>query len=289
VNVTNLDKVLFPGRAGQRPVTKRELLRYYAEIAPHLLPYLHDRAINLHRFPDGIDRDGFWQKECPSHAPEWLSRWHYNEASQGKTDCFAVLENVASVVWMANYAAIELHPWTSATSNPSEPTWALIDIDPGTHTTFEQVVELARLYRVALEHLKLAAMPKLTGKRGIQIWVPVAEGYTFADTREWVQRLSKAIGDTRPDLISWQWQKEHRRGLARLDYTQNAVNKTLVAPFSVRPEPGAPVSIPITWDELDDPELRPDRCHVGDTVDRVREVGDPLNKLIGTQQRLPEL
>jgi bifunctional non-homologous end joining protein LigD len=190
---------------------------------------------------------------------------------------------------MANYAAIELHPWTSATSNPSEPTWALIDIDPGTHTTFEQVVELARLYRVALEHLKLAAMPKLTGKRGIQIWVPIAEGYTFADTREWVQRLSKAIGDTRPDLITWQWHKEHRRGLARLDYTQNAVNKTLVAPFSVRPEPGAPVSIPITWDELDDPELRPDRCHVGDTVDRVREVGDPLNKLIGTQQRLPEL
>lgn len=289
VSVTNLDKVLFAGRDGEPLVTKREMLRYYAEIAPYLLPYLFDRAVNLHRFPDGLEKSGFWQKELPSHAPDWLSRWHYTEASEGKTECFAVLDSVASVVWMANYAAIELHPWTSPTADPDQPTWALIDIDPGTRTAFEEVVELAKLYRVALEHLKLAAMPKVTGQHGIQIWVPIADGYTFQETREWVEKLSRAVGAIRPELVSWQWHKDRRSGLARLDYTQNAINKTLVAPFSARPAPGAPVSVPIEWAELEDPELRPDRWDVRSGADRLRTAGDPLGALIGCQQHLPPL
>lgn len=289
VNLTNLAKVLVPGTDDRPPVTKRDLVRYYAEIAPYLLPYLHDRAVNLHRFPDGSDRPGFWQKEFPSHAPDWLSRWHYEDASAGKTECFAVLDSVASVVWMANYAAVELHPWTSTIADPDRPTWALIDIDPGAHTTFEQVVELTGLYRVALEHLSLSAMPKVTGQHGIQIWVPVAAGYTFADTRRWVEKVSRAVGKIRPELVSWRWHRDRRGGLARLDYTQNALNKTLVAPFSVRPSPGAPVSVPIRWEELDDPDLRPDRWHVRDALARVTTAGDPLADLIGRQQQLPEL
>jgi len=132
-------------------------------------------------------------------------------------------------------------------------------------------------------------MPKVTGKRGIQIWVPVRPGYRFADTRVWVEKVSKAVGRTLPDLVSWEWQKDRRRGLARLDYTQNAINKTLVAPFSPRPAPGAPVSVPIQWEELDDPELRPDRWTIRTVVDRVREVGDPLAPLIGRPQELPPL
>jgi bifunctional non-homologous end joining protein LigD len=148
---------------------------------------------------------------------------------------------------------------------------------------------LARLHRIALEHLGVNACPKVTGKRGIQIWIPVARGYSFDDTRDWVQRLSRLIGDTVPDMVSWEWEIAKRHGLTRLDYTQNAINKTLVAPFSVRPAPGAPVSVPIHWDELDDPALRPDRWTINTIHQRLAEVGDPLATLVGTQQQLPPL
>jgi bifunctional non-homologous end joining protein LigD len=121
------------------------------------------------------------------------------------------------------------------------------------------------------------------------VWVPVADGTTFDETRSWVEAVSRAIGDAVPDLVSWSWRTAERGGLARLDYTQNAVNKTLVAPFSARPAPGGPVSVPITWDELDDPELGPDRWTIRTVGDRLATAGDPLAELIGLQQRLPAL
>jgi len=236
-----------------------------------------------------VDRPGFWHKEVPDYAPEWLTRWRNPEADPGETECYAVLDSIPSLVWMANFAAVELHPWTSRLPDVHQPTWALIDIDPGEKTGFDGVLQLARLYRTALDHLKVAGMPKVTGKRGIQIWVPVRPGSSFADTRRWVEKISQAVGRTLPELVSWEWQKDRRRGLARLDYTQNAINKTLVAPFSPRPAPGAPVSVPIRWDELDDPELRPDGWTIRTVVDRVHEVGDPLRPLIGRPQQLPAL
>jgi bifunctional non-homologous end joining protein LigD len=119
--------------------------------------------------------------------------------------------------------------------------------------------------------------------------VPVAPDHTFDDTRDWVERLSRAIGAMVPELVSWAWRKGDRYGLARLDYTQNARNKTLVAPFSARPAAGAPVSVPIEWDELDDPELRPDRWTIHTVLDRIRAAGDPLRPLIGVHQQLPSL
>jgi bifunctional non-homologous end joining protein LigD len=289
VALTNLDKVLFPARDGEPPVTKRDFVRYHAQVAPHMLPFLHDRPVNLHRYPDGVDAPGFWHKEVPSHAPEWLTQWHNEEADPGETVCYAVVDSVAALVWMANFGAVELNPWTSRLPDVHEPTWALIDVDPGERSTFSDVLVLARLYRTALEHLGVAAAPKVTGKRGVQIWVPIAGGYSFTDTRAWVEKVSRAIGRTVPDMISWEWQKDRRGGRARLDYTQNAINKTLVAPYSARPAAGAPVSVPIRWDELDDPDLRPDRWTIRTVLDRVREAGDPLRELIGRPQRLPEL
>ncbi|MBW3579621.1 MAG: ATP-dependent DNA ligase [Actinobacteria bacterium] len=289
VRLTNLDKVLFPALARGAPVTKRDLVRYHAVIAPWMLPYLVDRPVNLHRYPEGVDRPGFWHKEVPSHAPEWLTRWRNEEAGPGETECYAVVDSLAALVWMANFGAVELNPWTSRLPRVREPTWALIDIDPGEHTNFDDVVVLARLYRTALAHLEVAATPKVTGKRGVQIWVPIAPGYTFDDTRTWVEKVSRAIGRTVPDLVSWEWHKDRRNGLARLDYTQNAINKTLIAPFSARPAPGAPVSVPIHWDELDDPDLRPDRWTIGTVLDRLDAAGDPLAPLIGRPQRLPAL
>ncbi|MGH3696365.1 MAG: DNA polymerase ligase N-terminal domain-containing protein [Pseudonocardiaceae bacterium] len=289
IALTNLDKVLFPARAAEPPVTKRDLIRYHALIAPCMLRYLADRPVNANRFPNGVDRPGFWHKAVPSHAPDWLTRWHNPEASPDKTQYYAVLDSVAALVWMANYGAVELHPWTSSLSDVHQPTWALIDIDPGPATSFDDVLVLARLYRVALDHLNVAAMPKVTGQRGIQIWVPVRPGYSFDDTRTWVEKLSRAVGHTVPELISWEWHKDRRDGLARLDYTQNTLNKTLVAPFSARPAAGAPVSVPIGWDELQDPDLFPDRWTIHTVIDRVREVGDPLAPLVGQEQELPTL
>jgi bifunctional non-homologous end joining protein LigD len=290
LKVTNLDKVLFPGRDDDpEPVTKRELLAYHARIAPWMLPYLHDRPVNMHRYPNGAGSKGFWQKAVPAGAPQWLTRWRNEAADEGETECYAVLDSAPSLVWAANLAAFELHPWTSTAARPDRPSWALIDVDPGPETTGEELLLLVRLHRTALEHLDVEACPKTSGRRGFQIWIPVEQRYTFAETREWVETLSKAIGRTVPELVSWKWHKEDRAGLARLDYTQNAINKTLVAPFSVRPAPGAPVSMPITWDELDDPTLTSDRWTVRTALDRLEERGDPLAELIGRPQVLPKL
>jgi bifunctional non-homologous end joining protein LigD len=180
-------------------------------------------------------------------------------------------------------------PWTSRLPDVHQPSWALIDIDPGTGSDFGDGLVLARLYRTALAHLGVEGAPKVTGQRGVQIWVPVAPGYGFADTRAWVEKVSRAVGRTVPDLVSWEWHRDRRGGRARLDYTQNAINKTLVAPFSPRPAPGAPVSVPIRWDELDDPGMAPDRWTLRSVGERVRTAGDPLAPLVGRAQRLPPL
>jgi bifunctional non-homologous end joining protein LigD len=289
VKLSSLDRVYFPAADGHEALTKRDVVRHYATIAPAMLPYLAGRPVNMHRFPSGIGEKGFWHKAAPPHTPDWLRQWEYEDASDGDTRNYLVLESAAALAFVAQYGALELHPWTSTADDPHQPTWALIDIDPGTRSTFEEALELARLYRTALEHLKVDGMPKVTGKRGIQIWVPVADGYTFDDTRDWVETVSRAVGATVPDLISWEWDVAKRKGKTRLDFTQNAVNKTLVAPFSARPAPGAPVSVPITWDELDDPDLRPDRWTVRDVGERLATAGDPLAPLIGRPQRLPAL
>ena len=289
LDLSNLDKVLFPADGDHPAVTKRELLVYYAVMAPTILPYLADRPINLNRFPDGVSKKGFWQKQVPKYAPEWLTRWHYDGAGPGDSQEYAVIDSAPSLVWEANMAAIELHPWTSSTRDVREPTWALIDIDPGTKTAFSDVVRLARMFRAGLEHLEVDSLPKLSGQRGIHIWIPIAEGYSFDDTRIWVETLSRAIGSFEPDLVSWTWEKSRRSGRARLDYTQNAINKTLVAPYSVRATPGAPVSMPISWEELDALGEDARSWTIGTAPVRVQERGDLFAHLRGRAQRLPDL
>jgi len=156
-------------------------------------------------------------------------------------------------------------------------------------TTWDEVLVLARLFRTALGHLNVLGLPKVTGKRGIQVWIPVRAGYTFEETRDWVEGLSRAVGGMVPDLVSWEWSKSARRGRARLDFTQNASIKTLVAPYSVRAAPGAPVSTPIRWEELDDPKLRPDRWTIRTLPARLKEVGDLFAPALSRTQELPEL
>jgi bifunctional non-homologous end joining protein LigD len=301
VSLTNLDKALLPGREhgaddgadsggdDTAPVTKRDLVRYLATMAPVLAPYLVARPVNLTRYPDGPAGESFWQKAVPKHAPEWLRRWPDPDARPGRTREYLVVDGAPALAWVANAAAIEIHPWTSTAMTPREPSYALVDIDPGPVTEWDETVLLARQFRAAIDHLGLVARAKVTGKRGIQIWIPVRRGYSFDETQRFVERLSRAVGSSVPDLVSWKWRTDERDGRARLDYTQNQWNKTLVAPYSVRPAPGGTVSVPIEWDELDDPALRPDRWTVRTTPGRVAEVGDPFVAIVGVEQELPAL
>jgi len=243
----------------------------------------------MHRFPNGVDRPGFWHKQVPDYAPDWLTRWHDPEAGRGKSDSYAVVDHVATLAWLANFGAVELHPWTSRLPDVHRPTWALIDIDPGTATSFDEVVVLAKVFRSGLDHLGVVGLPKVTGQRGVHIWVPIEDRYSFDDTRAWVEQLSRAVGAALPDLVSWTWEKRARQGRARLDFTQNALNKTLVAPYAVRAAAGGPVSVPLEWDELDTPGLRPDGWTMRTVGRRVAERGDPYRTLLDHPQRLPPL
>jgi bifunctional non-homologous end joining protein LigD len=290
LKLTNLDKALFgppPSDPSANPVTKRELIGYFARIAPTMLPHLAERPLNLQRFPNGAEGPSFWQKDIPATAPTWLRRWHEVGVDDRKANDHLIADRVATLCWLGNQAAFEVHAWTSRLEDPFRPTFALIDIDPGTKTTWEETLVLARLYRTALAHLGVRGYPKTTGKRGIQVWIPIEPRYSFSDTSDWVERISRAIGSTVPDLVSWDWAKANRGGKARLDYTQNQPIKTLVSPYAVRPSAGAPVSAPISWDELDDPDLRPDRWTIRTIVERVERVGDLFAGAQTDHQALP--
>jgi len=289
LKVTNLDKELFPGRGDAAPVTKRELLGYTATVAPIALPYLRGRALNMRRHPNGAATKGFWHKQRPDHAPPWVGAWDNPDADEGETSTYVVIDEPAALVWAAQFGALEWHAWTSRVDAPHRPTYALVDLDPGSRTSWEDLLVLARLHRDAFAHLGVAAFPKVTGSRGIQVWVPIERGLGFEETRAWVERLSRTVGAVVPELVSWKWEVSARHGLARLDYTQNAVNKTLVAPYSPRAAAGAPVSVPISWEELDDPALRPDAFTIRDVPARLAERGDLFAPMLAVEQTLPPL
>jgi bifunctional non-homologous end joining protein LigD len=294
LKLTNLGKVLFGGKEkGDPDITKRELIRYFARIGDAMLPHLEDRPLNLHRYPNGASGPAFWQKNIPSTAPKFLRIWHetgFDEREDREANDHLIADQVASLCWLGNQAAFEIHAWTSKVDDPWRPTFALVDIDPGQKTTWEETLTLARLYRTAFRHLGVRAYPKLTGRRGIQAWIPIVPGkYSYSDTSKWVEKVSRAVGAMVPDIVSWEWSVAKRQGKARLDYTQNEPIKTLVAPYAVRPAPGAPVSAPISWDELDDPDLRPNRWTIRDVVERVAKVGDLFAAAQTDAQELPKV
>jgi bifunctional non-homologous end joining protein LigD len=303
VSLTNLDKLLAPGAPGapdaagaapgampdDAPVTKRDLVRYLALIAPVLLPHLSGRALNLARYPDGIGGEFFWQKGVARGTPDWVTRWREPDPPDRRPHAYVIADSLATLAWLGNQAALEIHPWTSRIEAPGEPRWALVDIDPGERTTWDETLALARLFRRALGHLGVTGVPKVTGKRGVQVFVPLRAGYSWEVTRAWVEQVSRAVGGAVPELVSWEWSKDQRGGRARLDYTQNWRNRTLVAPYSPRPASGLPVSAPISWDELDDPALRPDRWTIRSILPRLLERGDLFAAALGPGQDLPKL
>ena len=278
--LTNLDKVLWP----KDGITKRDMIEYYVRMAPYMLPYLRDRPLSMQVFPDGIDGKSFWRKDKPTHAPAWIESWTYHGE---KTKTYIVVNEVATLAWVANAGVIDLHPWHSRIDAPELPDWAVFDLDPFEPATFQDVIDIAKLVKAALDHYGMHGVAKTSGQTGLQIYVPVRRGPDYSAVRHWVEEVGRAIDQAAPGRVSWEWAVAKRTGRIRIDYTQNIINKTLAAPYSLRPAPGAPVSTPIEWAELDDPLLRPDRWTIATIAQRVAEKGDLFAPVLQADQELP--
>ena len=257
-------------------------------------PHLADRPLNLQRFPNGAGAPGFWQKDIPSTAPKWLTIWHetgFREREDRAANDHLIADRAATLCWLGNQAAFEVHAWTSTTDDPWLPTFALIDIDPGPKTTWDETLILARLYRTALEHLGVRAYPKTTGSRGIQAWIPIERGrYSYDETSAWVEKLSQ--GDRRdgpgPRVVGVGEGGARRQGAPRLhpERRDQDARRPVRGPSPQR----APRSRrPIRWEELDDPSLAPDRWTIRNVVERVAEVGDLYAGAQTDHQVLPDL
>ncbi|HXZ99985.1 MAG TPA: non-homologous end-joining DNA ligase [Candidatus Binatia bacterium] len=281
LRLTHLDKPLWPTPV----ITKRQMIDYYVRISPLLIPYLRDRPLSTQVFPDGITGHSFWRKDKPAHAPDWIDSWVF--PGEGGTKSWIVVREPATLAWVANAGVIDLHPWHSRIDAPEQPDWAVFDLDPFEPATFDDVRDIARLVKAALDHLGLRGLLKTSGQTGLQIYVPVRRGPDYDQVRGWVEEVARAIGKVEPDRISWEWTVSRRAGKIRIDYTQNIINKTLAAPYSLRPAPGAPVSTPLHWEELDDRRIRPDGWTIATIWDRLAEVGDLFSGVLLGDQDLP--
>jgi bifunctional non-homologous end joining protein LigD len=281
LRITNPDKVYWP----ESGVTKRDMIAHYLRMAPLMLPYLRDRPIGMQMFPDGIGGKHFWRKDRPPHTPDWVPTWVHERGPTSTT--YIVADHPATLGFVANLGAIDIHPWHSRIDAPDKPDWAVFDLDPFEPMTFAEVVEIARLVRASLDFYALHSVIKTSGQTGLQIYVPLRRGPGYDRVRGWVEEVARAIGRIVPDKITWQWEVARRGGKLRIDYTQNILNKTLTAPYSVRPEKGAPVSAPIGWEELDDPALRPNRWTITTIGKRIAERGDLFVELLTQDQDLP--
>ncbi|MGH7643508.1 MAG: non-homologous end-joining DNA ligase [Candidatus Dormibacteria bacterium] len=280
VPVSRLDKKLWP----EDGITKRELIEYELRISAFLLPHLRDRAVVIQAFPDGIGGKSFWRRVAPDTAPRWIPRW---KAHPGAPTVCPLVQEAAALVWFANQGAIEIHPWHSRRDRPTRPDWAVFDLDPGSEGGWEEAITVARMIKAELDRVGLRAWLKTTGQSGLHIYVPLRRRVEEDQVRVWVGQLASQVARALPDLVSEEWKVGERRGRLRVDYTQNVVGKTLAAVYSPRPAPGAPVSAPIEWDELDrvDPRLFTIRT----VLERVRLHGDLFLPVLRGGQSLPRL
>jgi bifunctional non-homologous end joining protein LigD len=283
VHLTNLDKVLFP----EDKYTKRDLIRYYVQVAPVMIPHYRDRPLSMNPHPDGIHGKSYWVKDKPAYAPDWIPTFRYQDQKSLKD--WILIEEVATLAWLANHAVIDMHPWYSRVDKPEDPDWSVVDLDPAEGATFKDVIAVAKVLKTALDHLDLKALLKTTGQSGLHIYIPIERRYTLDESRGFVAKLAHMIAELMPDKVTEVWEVKRRTGKIRIDYTQNVINKTLAGPYSVRPAIRAPVSTPIAWSELDDPKLRPDRWTIKTLGDRLLEVGDLFHDALTLRQRLPAL
>jgi bifunctional non-homologous end joining protein LigD len=287
LKLSNLDKVFFPVEG----ITKGDLLEYYRAVAPVLVAHLKDRPFTMVRWPDGIEAGRFFQKDAPSHMPEWIPTFRTlvstrESPRQRKWVNFPVVNDELALLWMVNMGCIDMNTWYSRTDKPDRPDWVLFDLDPSPDVGFKETVQVALLVKQALDAFGLVGFPKTSSAEGMHILVPVERRYTYADTRQFAEIVAGAIARTNRGLATTEWTKSKRRGVL-IDANQNGEGKTIASAYSVRPRPGAPVSTPLRWDEVNE-KLDPLSFTMSAVLERVRKHGDLFASVLTTRQRLTE-
>jgi bifunctional non-homologous end joining protein LigD len=275
VPFTNLDKLFWP----QEGYTKGDLIEYHRRIAPWILPYLHDRPLVMTRYPDGIEGKSFFQKDAPPYAPEWLRTVTvWSEGSERELSYF-VAEDVESLLYIINMGTIPLHIWSSRIATLASPDWCVLDLDPK-EAPFSDVVEVARAIHELCVEIGLPSFPKTSGSSGIHVLIPLGRHLTYEQSRTLGQLLGRVIVAERPDIATLTRNPERRDGKVYVDFVQNGHGRLLVAPFAVRPKPGAPVSAPLSWSEVTD-ELRIEHHTIRTVPERMERLGeDPLRPVL---------
>ena len=247
VHLTNLGKPFWPDLG----ITKRDLLQYYSDVAPALLPHLVDRAMVMKRYPNGAYGEFFFMKRTPQPRPEWLETCSIEHASGNVID-FPMIQDLAALLWVVNLGCIDLNPWYARCDDVDRPDYLHFDLDPVPGATFEAVRETALLVRTALEGLGMPSYPKTTGSKGIHVYVPIVRGPTQKTVWHFAKRFAFDMAKLKPALITAEYRVAKRpAGRVLLDYNQNAWGRTLASVYSPRPKPQATVSTPVTWDELE--------------------------------------
>lgn len=273
------EKVLWP----EDGLTKADLVAYLVRVAPALLPHLRGRFLVVTQYPDGIHGKHFYRKDAPDHTPGWVRTLPYWAPDARRWIRFVVCEDEATLAWLGSQAVIELHPWLSPCGAPAVPDFAVVDLDPAEGAGFADAVEVAGVLRDLLAALGLRGYPKLSGATGLHVYIPLVPRYSYRQTADFVRRLGRVLQRLLPGRVTLERTVARRRGVY-VDYLQNARGKTLVAPYSPRPLPGAPVSFPVAWDDLA-------RVHPLDftlrTVPALLERrGDPFAPVLADRQEL---
>lgn len=278
VRVTNPGKVLWPGDG----LTKWDLVEYYVRVSPFLLPHLRGRPLVLTRYPDGIHGAWFYSKNAPPGAPEWLRTWTYRHVSGPNR--YIVAEEPAALAYAASLGAIELHPWLSSCQRPAEPDFAVIDLDPAEGATREDVRRVALAVRDILRAVGVEGFPKRSGATGLHVYCPCGPGHSYGDTAGFVRAIGRLLLRLYPDRVTLERAVARRTGKVYVDYLQNRLGQTIAAVYGLRPLPGAPVSVPVTWDEIqsgDVPEVT-----LRTVWERLRRVGDLFAPVLRLRQDL---
>jgi bifunctional non-homologous end joining protein LigD len=288
LTLSNLDKVFYPATG----FTKGQVVDYYTRIAPVLLPHLRERPLTLKRYPDGVEGEFFYEKQCPSHAPDWVETVPVRAGPDGRVIDFCVVNDLSTLVWLANIADLELHASLARVPDLDRPTVMLFDLDPGEPAAVLECARVALWLRDALEGLGLRGFPKTSGSKGIQVYVPLG-GSTYHDTKPFAHALAQLAERQHPDLVVSKMKKDLRRGKVFVDWSQNAVSKTTVCVYSLRARERPAVSTPVGWDELEEALAsgRPERLVFApdEVLDRVARGGDLFAPVLDLRQALPRL
>ena len=283
VKLTNLDKVLYP----EDGFTKGEILDYYARVAPVMLPHLTDRPVTFIRYPDGVDTSGFFAKHAPAHRPSWIRTADIAATSSGKKVEYVLIDDLSSLMWAANLAAIEFHvPLWHARRGPlpARPDHLVFDLDPGPGTSIVECCRVAGWIAERLDGRGRGPVAKASGSKGLQVYVRLSQRAEWGPARERALRVAEAVRAEHPELVVTNMKKEHRHGKVLIDWSQNHPAKTTVAVYSLRGGPEPSVSAPVTWDEVADCERTGDpgrlRFGPGEVLDRVHRMGDLFEDLL---------